>query len=93
MKNKSDVFGIFKKFYSMVEREIDKPLKDLKNYCSNELVEYCTKHETRHDKSVLYTPQHNEVVERMNRILSEKLRSMLSSVKLSKCFGAWLVTW
>lgn len=40
MKNKSDVFGIFKIFYIMVERETEMPLKYLRSdhgeeYCSN----------------------------------------------------------
>lgn len=93
MKNKSDVFGIFKFFHVMVEREIRKPLKYLKSdngveYYSNEFVEYYNNHRIRHEKSIPYTQQHNRVAKKMNKTLNERVRSMFSSAKLSKSFWA-----
>jgi hypothetical protein len=38
------------------------------------------------EKTTPYTPQHNGVVERMNRTLMEKARSMLSGVGLGHEF-------
>lgn len=91
MKNKSDVFEIFKRFHAMVERQTGKLLKCLRSdnggeYCSWEFKDYCSKHGIRHEKTVPYTPQHNGVAERMNCTILEKIRSMLSSAKLPKCY-------
>ena len=35
--------------------------------------------------TIPYTPQHNGVVERLNRMLTNKARIMLSSAGLEKC--------
>lgn len=64
IKNKSDVFDIFKIFHVLVEREIEKPIKCLKSnnggeYCSNKFVEYCRKHGIKHEKTVPQIPQQN----------------------------------
>lgn len=69
MKNKSDVFGIFKIFHDMVKRETLKTLKCLRSdndgqYCSNKFVEYCSKYGIRHENTGPHTPQHNIVAER-----------------------------
>ena len=75
----------------MVEREIGNPLKRLRTdnggeYISREFKEYCSKHEIRHNKTVLGTPQYNGVVEMMNRTIVEKVRYMLKLAKLPKSF-------
>lgn len=62
IKNKSDVFGIFKIFHIMVEREIKKPLKYLRSdnggeYYFNKFVEYCGKHKIKHEKTLPHTSQ------------------------------------
>ena len=67
------------------------PLKRLRTdndgeYISRELKEYCSKHGIRHEKIVLGTPQHNGVVERMNRTIMEKVQCMLKFAKLPKSF-------
>ena len=54
------------------------PLKQLRTdnggeYISKEFKEYCSKHGIRHEKTVLGTPQHNSVVERMNQTIVEKV--------------------
>ena len=38
----------------------------------------------RHEKTILDTPQHNGVVERMDRTIVEKVRCMLRTAKLPK---------
>ena len=38
------------------------------------------------EKTILDMPQHNDVIERMNHSIVEKIRSMLSSTKLPKIF-------
>ena len=82
----------------MVEGETRKPLKFLRTdneggYISREFKEFLSKHGTRHEKTVLGTPQHNGVVERMNHTIVEKVICMLRTTKLQKSFwGAAMLT-
>jgi transposase InsO family protein len=50
--------------------------------CGNEFEEFCKKCGIYRKKNTPYTPQQNGVVERMNRSLMEKSRSMLSGAGL-----------
>ncbi|KAM1968538.1 hypothetical protein FF1_044121 [Malus domestica] len=91
LKSKDQVLQTFQEFHAMVEREIGKPLKCLRSdnggeYTSHQFRKYCVKHGIRHEKTVPGTPQHNSVVERMNRTIMEKVRCMLRTAKLSKQF-------
>lgn len=54
--------------------------------CSIDFDEYCSKHDIRHKKTIPHTLQHNGVAKRMNRTLTERVRSMLSSANLPKSF-------
>lgn len=70
-----------------VERETNKLFKYLKSnnageYSSNDFDDYCNKHDIRLVKMVSYSPQLNGVLERMNRTVTKRVRSMLSSAKL-----------
>ena len=56
-----------------------------------EFKEYCSKHGIKHKKTVPGTPQHNGVVERMNRTIVEKVRRMLKLPKLPKSFWGEVV--
>jgi hypothetical protein len=54
---------------------------------------YCISNGIRHERSILKTPQHNGVAERMNRTIVERVRTMLSHAKLPKSFwGETLMT-
>ena len=53
---------------------------------SKEFKEYCSKQEIMHEKMVPGTPQHNSVVNRMNRTIVEKVWCMLKLAKLPKSF-------
>ena len=80
----------------MVERETGNPLKQLRtnnggDYISKEFKEYFFNHGIRHEKTVLGTPQHNNVVERMNRTIVEKVWCMLKLAKLLKSFWCEVV--
>ena len=57
-----------------------------REYISKEFKEYCLKNGIRHKKTVPGTPQHNDVVERMNQTILEKVRCMLKLAKLPKSF-------
>ena len=75
----------------MVERETGNPLKQLRTdngreYISREFKEYCSKHGIGHEKTVPGTPQHNDVAERRNRTIVEKVWCMLKFAKLPKSF-------
>jgi transposase InsO family protein len=87
LRNKSEVFDKFKEFKALVENQTKKKIKVLRTdnggeFFGNEFEEFCKKHGIAMQKTTPYTPQHNGVVERMNRTLMEKARSMLSGVKL-----------
>ncbi|CAL5331695.1 unnamed protein product [Camellia sinensis] len=71
--------------------ETGKKLKCLRTdnggeYTSKEFEAYCATHSIRQEKTVLGTPQHNAVAERMNRTIVEKVRCMLKMTKLPKPF-------
>ncbi|GKV35980.1 hypothetical protein SLEP1_g44167 [Rubroshorea leprosula] len=91
LQNKSQVFKYFQHYHAMVERETLLKLKCLHTdnggeYTSKEFRDYCSKYGMRHEKTVLGTPQHNGVAERMNRTIVEKVRCMLRMATLPKPF-------
>uniref|UniRef100_A0A2N9F0J4 Integrase catalytic domain-containing protein n=1 Tax=Fagus sylvatica TaxID=28930 RepID=A0A2N9F0J4_FAGSY len=93
LKTKDQVFQLFKKFHTMVEREKGKYLKYLctdngSEYTSNEFENDCSEYGIRHEKTVSSTPQHNSVAERINRTIVENVRCMLRMAKLPKSFWA-----
>ena len=55
-------------------------------FCGNEFKEFCRKCGISMRKNNTYTPKQNGVVERMNRTLMEKARSMLSSARIGQEF-------
>ena len=55
-------------------------------FCGNEFDEFCKKFCIARQNTTPYTPQQNGVVERMNRMLMEKERSMLSSAGIGQEF-------
>jgi transposase InsO family protein len=52
------------------------------DFCGNKFKELCKKCGIEMQKTTPYTPQHNGVAERMNVMLMEKARFMLSGVGL-----------
>ena len=73
-----------------VERQIGKQLKSIKADNGSEykgpFEQYCISHGIKLEKMVPKTPQQNSIVERMNRTICDKIRCMLSHVKLPKYF-------
>jgi hypothetical protein len=93
LASKDQVFETFKKFKTRVENEIEKTIKCLQTdnggeFCSNEFDDFCARHGIRRVKTVPYTPQENGAIERMNRTIVERIRSMLSHSGLPKSFWA-----
>jgi transposase InsO family protein len=70
-----------------VENQIEKRIKRMRTdnggeFCGNEFKELCKKCGIERKKTTPYTPQQNGVVERMNKMLMEKTRCMLSGARL-----------
>jgi hypothetical protein len=89
LRKKSEVFDRFKEFKSLVENQTEKRIKVLRTdnggeFWGNEFEEFCKKCSIARHKTTPYTPQHNGVAERMNRMLMEKVRCMLSGVGLGQ---------
>ncbi|GJR53654.1 transposable element [Tanacetum coccineum] len=93
LKRKDEVFVNFKQWKTMIEKQAGKFVKRLRTdngleFCQGEFNEfYKNKGIVRHH-TVRYTPQQNEVAERMNRTLLEKAWCMLSNAGLPNIFWA-----
>ncbi|KAG9453509.1 hypothetical protein H6P81_006413 [Aristolochia fimbriata] len=81
LKEKSNVFTVFKYWLACVENETGSRLKCLLSdnggkFCNKEFDSYCAKRGIRRIKTVPRTPQQNGVAERMNRTILERAKSM-----------------
>ena len=56
------------------------------DFVSNDFNSFCQKEDIATHRFIIYTPQQNGLVERMNRTISERVRCMLLSSGLSKVF-------
>ena len=91
LKSKDQVFEKFTEWKALVENSNRWKLKTLRTdnggeYMSAEFTMYLNKEGVSHEFTVPKTPQQNGVAERMNRILVEAVRLMLSYAKLPKRF-------
>eukprot|EP00253_Pinus_taeda_P014620 PITA_14620 len=88
---KYEVFDRFKEFKALVVNQTEKKIKVTRTdnggeFCNKEFEELCKKCGIARKKATPYTPQQNGVVERMNKTLMEKARSMLSGAGLGEEF-------
>nr|KYP33156.1 Retrovirus-related Pol polyprotein from transposon TNT 1-94 [Cajanus cajan] len=93
IKAKSEVFGIFKKFKTLVEKQSGKQIKVLrsnrgKEYTSHEFDKFCEDEGIERQLTVTYSPQKNGVSERKNHTVMEMARSMLKEKGLPNTFWA-----
>jgi len=91
LKTKSQVFQKFIECKTLVENLYKTKIKTLRTDNGGECTStsfsaYLKKEGMHHELTVPNTPQRNGVVERMNRMLVETVRSMLSGAKLPKKF-------
>ena len=90
LKSKDQVLNGFNHFHVSVERDKERKLKCVRIDNSGEysglFEEYCKEHGIKLEKIVAKTLQHNGVAKRINRIINDKIRCMLSHAKLSKSF-------
>ena len=82
LRQKSEVFTVFKKFQMMVERQSGQLIKVLRSdrggeYNSKEFEKFCEDIGLQRQLTVAYTPQQNGVAERKNRTIVEMAKSML----------------
>ncbi|WRX23198.1 Integrase [Theobroma cacao] len=88
MHRKSESFEKFKEFKAEVEKQLGKPLKQLRSdrggeYLSNGFQQYLINNGIISNLSAPRTPQHNGVPKRRNKTLLEMVRSMMSYANLS----------
>ncbi|KAG6484843.1 hypothetical protein ZIOFF_053368 [Zingiber officinale] len=93
MRQKSEVFMIFKKFKSLVEKQSGCFIKILrsdrgKEYTSKEFHNFCEDEGVERQLTVRYTPQQNGVTERKNQTIVEMAKSMMHEKGLPKIFWA-----
>ncbi|KAK4406351.1 Retrovirus-related Pol polyprotein from transposon TNT 1-94 [Sesamum angolense] len=93
MREKSEVFKVFKKFKNLVEKQSGRSIKVLrsdrgKEYNNSEFDTFCEEKGIEHQTTVSYNPQQNGVSERKNRTVMEMARSMLQEKDLPKAFWA-----
>lgn len=91
LKNKTEVFGKFKEFKSIAERESGRSLKILKTdnaleYNSQEFRDFCSSQGIKRQLAAPYSPQQNGVVERKSRIVVEMGRCLMNDKQLPKQF-------
>jgi len=93
MKERSEVFQIFKKFKALAENQSGCKLKMIRSdrgteYTSTQFDKFCEDEGVKHQLTTGYTPQQIEVSERKNRTVMEMARCMLAEKKMPKKFWA-----
>ena len=93
IKEKGDVYSIFKKWLASVETEKGIKLKALRSdnggeYTSHEFRVFCESRGIRREFTAPYTPVQNGVAERMNRTIQDRVVSMLHHANLPQGFWA-----
>jgi len=79
LKNKFDMFSVFKRWKTKVENQTDLKVKSLKSdnggeNDSHEFKDFCSKHGIKMIKTIPGTPEQNGVAESMNRTLNKRAR-------------------
>jgi len=93
IREKSDIFDVFKDLCTQLQREKDYGIVRIRSDHGTEFEnarfdEYCTGEGIKHEFSSPITPQQNGVVERKNRTLQEFTRVMLHAKNLPYRFWA-----
>lgn len=95
LKHKNQAFDKFKEWNILVKNLIDKKVKILRTYylleiCKADFDKFCPNEDIQRHKTMRLIPQQNKVVERINKSLLNKSRSMLINSSLAKAFLRWV---
>ena len=82
LKNKSEVFGKFKEFKSLIENQSENKINKLRSdnggkYTSKEFEVFCKETGIKRELTTPYNPQKNGVVERKNITIMEAVKTMI----------------
>ena len=93
LKRKEQVLEVFQRFVTLVKTHTRKKLKCLHldnggEYVSKAFQDFCDEKGIRREFTAPYNPSQNGVIERMNRTIQEKIKSMLSNAELPNGFWA-----
>ncbi|XP_073126397.1 uncharacterized protein [Henckelia pumila] len=88
---KDEAYDKFREWLLAVENKSDRIVKHLRTdngleYLSDKFVKLCKEKGITRHRTVTGTPQQNDLAERMNRTLLERVRCMLINASLSKSF-------
>ena len=91
LKHKNEALDRFKTWKNLIENPTKKRVKHLRTnngleYCNEKFDDYCKIHGIVRHKIVRKTPRQNNLAERINRTLLERIRCMLSNAQLPKEF-------
>lgn len=93
LKHKNEVFGIFKKWKTLLEKQTGKPVKWFKidnglEFYSIKFNDFCKQEGIEIHHIIIGTLQQNGVTKQMNKTLLDKARYKFSKVSLEKEFWA-----
>jgi len=85
------VFSTFKKWKILIENQTGKSIKRLRidnglEFCECDFKLFCENEGSARHHTVIGTPQHNGIAERMNRTIMERVHCLLSNFGLPKEF-------
>ena len=98
LSEKSEAFDVFKRFKTLVEKEVNKLICCLRTdrggeFTSIEFNQFCSSNGIARQLTASYTPQQNGVAERKNRTVMNMVRSMLSEKQIPREFWSEAVNW
>jgi hypothetical protein len=90
LKRKYQVLDVFKQFQALAERQTGKKLRCIITDNNGEYLgpfdEYCRQQGIWHQRTPSKTPQLNDLIERMNKTLVERVKCLLSQSQLPNSF-------
>lgn len=93
LKTKDETFNRFVQFKNLAEKQTGLNLKCLRSdnggeFCNSKFQDYFSSQGIKHQTTVPETPSQNGVSERQNRIILDKVRSMLIDANLTESYWA-----
>lgn len=97
LRFKDEAFQSFVEWKKMVETQSERKVKRLRTdndleFCNHQFDSFCKEHGIVRHRTCTYTPQQNDIAERLNCTIMNKVRSMLSESGLEVNFWAEAAT-